>query len=182
MRQIHKARSACPGGAVRKSLCIIHNVYVDDSGDYWCETGNGKKSNNISITVTGGSVILESPYLPVMEGHPVTLGCKHKSSTNISALFYKNDIRIKEVQTGNLTIHSVSKSDQGFYKCSIDGAGESAQSLLEVRDDPPQIPLCSDQVPVLLYLLLRTVGTIVWVGLLLLMLRKHDRKTQVLQK
>ena len=37
---------------------------------------------------------------------------------------------------------------------------------------PENIPFCSDQLPVLLYLLIRTVATIVLVALLLLVLRK----------
>ena len=36
----------------------------------------------------------------------------------------------------------------------------------------PDCPFCSDQLPVLLYLLIRTVATIVLVALLLLVLRK----------
>ncbi|KAI3375486.1 hypothetical protein L3Q82_003821 [Scortum barcoo] len=33
-----------------------------------------------------------------------------------------------------MTIHSVSKSDEGLYKCRISDVGESAESRLEVRD------------------------------------------------
>ncbi|XP_056225649.1 Fc receptor-like protein 5 [Seriola aureovittata] len=118
------------------SLCIIRNVYKEDSGEYWCETGDGKKSNTVNITVTAGSVILESPVLPVMEGDAVTLRCRHKSdSTNLSSSFYKNGCLIKRVSDDNMTISSFSRSDEGLYKCSVSGAGESAESWLTVRGE-----------------------------------------------
>lgn len=42
-------------GFVNGPLCVIRDVYVEDSGEYWCETGDGKKSNAVNITVTGRS-------------------------------------------------------------------------------------------------------------------------------
>ncbi|XP_026225084.1 uncharacterized protein LOC113168282 [Anabas testudineus] len=117
------------------SSCTVTNIYTDDSGKYWFETGGGNKSNSVNITVTTGSVILEIPALPVMEGEAVTLTCRNKmTSSQTSADFYYYEVFISNSSTGNMIINSVSKSDEGLYKCSISGAGESAESRLTVRD------------------------------------------------
>ncbi|KAK1889923.1 Sialoadhesin [Dissostichus eleginoides] len=108
---------------------------VEDSGDYWCEAG-GKKSNYVNVIITAGSVILESPVLPVMEGESVTLSCRHKTKTSsiLSADFYKDGRLIRSSSTStDLNICSVSKSDEGLYKCSIPDGGESPESRLAVR-------------------------------------------------
>ncbi|XP_067435907.1 low affinity immunoglobulin gamma Fc region receptor III-A-like isoform X2 [Thunnus thynnus] len=117
--------------------CNIEYVLPSDSGEYWCE-GGGQRSNTVNITVTGGSVILESPVLPVMEGEAVTLYCRNKTISNLKADFYKDGDFIKTDSTGNMTIHNVSKRDEGLYKCSISGVGESPESGLAVRVEIPK--------------------------------------------
>uniref|UniRef100_A0AAX7TTU0 Ig-like domain-containing protein n=1 Tax=Astatotilapia calliptera TaxID=8154 RepID=A0AAX7TTU0_ASTCA len=115
--------------------CFIKNVYTDDSGEFICETGGGEKSNIINITVTAGPVILESPAVPVMEGEAVTLSCRNKTtSSNFTAEFYKDGILIRKSSTGYMTIGRVLNFHEGFYKCSISGAGESPVSWLNVTD------------------------------------------------
>ncbi|XP_033182655.1 uncharacterized protein LOC117153116 [Anabas testudineus] len=131
------------------SSCTIKNVYSADSGEYWFEDGGGNKSNSVNITVTAGSVILEIPALPVMEGEAVTLTCRNKTtSSQTSADFYKDGVLINTSSTGNMIMNSVSKSDKELYKCSIFGAGESAESWLTVRSETQQhlkIELIDDQ-------------------------------------
>uniref|UniRef100_A0A4W6BXN7 Ig-like domain-containing protein n=1 Tax=Lates calcarifer TaxID=8187 RepID=A0A4W6BXN7_LATCA len=91
----------------------------------------------LSVCLSGGSVILESPVLPVMEGDNVTLSCTYvtNSFSNITSYFYKDELFIGSSSTGNLTIHSVSKSDEGFYKCKISGGEQSPDSWLTVRGE-----------------------------------------------
>ncbi|XP_022625063.1 Fc receptor-like B [Seriola dumerili] len=114
------------------SSCNISFTLPGDSGVYWCESREGATSNSISITVTGGAVILQSPVLPVMEGHDVTLHCKTKTPpSNLPAAFYKDGSLIKET-TGHMTIHHVDKSDEGLYSCDIRGHGESPPSWITV--------------------------------------------------
>lgn len=86
---------------------------------------------------SGGHVVLESPVHPVQEGEPVTLRCTNEmtSSSNLTTKFYKDDILVGSSSTGNMTIHSVSTSDEGVYKCKISGAGESPDSWLAVRGE-----------------------------------------------
>ncbi|CAI5660963.1 unnamed protein product [Oreochromis niloticus] len=115
------------------SSCSIKHLYTDESGEFICETGGGEKSNIINITVTAGSVILESPAVPVMEGEAVTLSCRNKTtSSSFTAEFYKDGLPIRNSSTGYMTIGRVSKSDEGLYKCSISGAEESPVSWLTV--------------------------------------------------
>ncbi|XP_033182669.1 high affinity immunoglobulin gamma Fc receptor I-like [Anabas testudineus] len=147
------------------SSCTIRHVFPADSGEYWFHDGGGRRSNSVIITVTAGSVILEIPALPVMEGEAVTLSCRNKTtSSQTSADFYKDGVLINNSSTGKMIIHSVSVSDEGLYKCSISGAGESAESRLTVRDSQKErVPSSSTSNPwiivtVLLLLLLICVG------------------------
>ncbi|XP_026012937.1 low affinity immunoglobulin gamma Fc region receptor II-b-like [Astatotilapia calliptera] len=138
MRKATDVDTACgtSWGVFSGSICIFRNVYIEDSGQYWCESGDGKKSNPVNITISPGPVILESPLIPALEGNTVSLRCKNstdftKTSTSIS--FYKNGIFIKSISTSTLIIRNINKSHEGLYKCSISGAGESPESWLAVR-------------------------------------------------
>ncbi len=110
-----------------KHLGVTEKMIYDDS--------HVIHRNNSIVCCSAGSVILEMPVLPVMEGEAVTLHCRNKTASNLSASFYKNGLLIKNVSIGNLIIHSVSKSDEGLYKCSISGAGGSPVSWLNVRGE-----------------------------------------------
>ncbi|GAA6214850.1 Fc receptor-like protein 5, partial [Lates japonicus] len=130
------------------SSCIISHTITWDSGVYWCESREGATSNIISITVTGGSVILQSPVLPVMEGHDVTLHCKTKTTpSNLPAAFYKDGSLIRTEPTGHMTIHHVTKSDEGLYKCNISSDGESPPSWITVTGESLTTAPPSDSAP-----------------------------------
>lgn len=89
------------------------------------------------ICPSGSSVILESPVLPVMVGDDVTLSCiaKTTSSSTLTAGFYKDGVLVRTSATANMSIHGVSKADEGLYKCTISEAGESPDSWLTVRGE-----------------------------------------------
>ncbi|XP_070849823.1 low affinity immunoglobulin gamma Fc region receptor II-like [Chaetodon trifascialis] len=142
LKFVHKAKGGIPSCKPGSKLtstglsCTQNSLYPEDSGEYWCEDGGGKRSNSINITVTAGSVILESPVLPVMEGDVVTLRCRNKMSPSIlTADFYKDGLLISSSSTEWMIIPSVSRSDEGLYKCRISDGGESALSLLTVRGE-----------------------------------------------
>ncbi|XP_067380848.1 Fc receptor-like protein 5 isoform X3 [Channa argus] len=119
------------------SSCTISLTVPWDSGVYWCESREGSTSNSITITVTGGAVILQSPVLPVMEGHDVSLSCQTKRPpSNLPADFYKDGSLIRTEPTGHMTIHHVTKSDEGLYKCHISSHGESPPSWIYVTEKP----------------------------------------------
>ncbi|XP_047454052.1 low affinity immunoglobulin gamma Fc region receptor II-like isoform X2 [Mugil cephalus] len=125
------------GSASSGPTCIIDISYPSDSGVYWCESDSGEQSNTVNITVTERVVIMESPCLPVSEGDAVTLRCKHiKDFSDHKFNFYKDDQVIKSNSTGEMTITSASKSDEGLYKCSISGGEESQGSWLAVEASP----------------------------------------------
>uniref|UniRef100_A0A3P9DAX5 Ig-like domain-containing protein n=1 Tax=Maylandia zebra TaxID=106582 RepID=A0A3P9DAX5_9CICH len=114
-------------GKLVNSSCNISYIIPSDSGVYWCESREGPIS---------GSVILQSPVLPVMEGDDVTLLCKTKTTpSNLPAAFYKDGSLIRKQPTGHMTIQHVSRSDEGLYKCDISGHGESPSSWITVTGD-----------------------------------------------
>ncbi|XP_031647420.1 Fc receptor-like protein 5 isoform X2 [Oncorhynchus kisutch] len=157
-------RSDCGGnwGKQQGSSCNV-SLTPSHSGKYWCESGSGEHSNAVNITVhagavilerpvyilyTAGAVILESPALPVTEGDSVTLRCRHQGTpSDLTAVFYKDGSLIRAESSGEMTIPAVSKSDEGFYKCSS-SKGESPESWMTVTDAGPS-PIPSPSVPVL---------------------------------
>uniref|UniRef100_A0AAZ1XF12 Ig-like domain-containing protein n=1 Tax=Oreochromis aureus TaxID=47969 RepID=A0AAZ1XF12_OREAU len=131
----------CRGQMAKPTRCHISNIFTWDSGVYWCESREGPISNMVNLTVTGGSVILQSPVLPVMEGDDVTLLCKTKTTpSNLPAAFYKDGSLIRKQPTGHMTIQHVSRSDEGLYKCDISGHGESPSSWITVTDKHTTTP------------------------------------------
>ncbi|XP_022616631.1 low affinity immunoglobulin gamma Fc region receptor II-like [Seriola dumerili] len=166
------------------SSCNISFTLPWHSGVYWCESREGATSNSISITVTGGAVILQSPVLPVMEGHDVTLHCKTKTPpSNLPAAFYKDGSLIKET-TGHMTIHHVDKSDEGLYSCNIRGHGESPPSWITVTERPttPGPPSTSppssstSPAPLPVWLSAASVSVVVLLVLLVLLVRRRVQR------
>ncbi|XP_067379001.1 Fc receptor-like protein 5 isoform X2 [Channa argus] len=130
------------------SLCNISYIIPWDSGVYWCESRGGEPSRSLKIIVTDKPVILLSPVLPVMEGHDVSLHCQTKShSSNHSADFYKDGSLIRTEPTGHMTIHRVTKSDEGLYKCNISSHGESPSSWIYITSAPTTTPSPRNSAP-----------------------------------
>ncbi|CAI5661069.1 unnamed protein product [Oreochromis niloticus] len=115
------------------SSCVFDKVYQLDSGVYWCEAEGGERSNTVNITVTGGSVILDSPAFAVPEGSSVTLLCKIKTASINFAFFYKDDIILEKRAVEKISINNFSKLNEGLYKCSIPDVGESPGSWLVMK-------------------------------------------------
>ncbi|XP_036418921.1 Fc receptor-like protein 5 [Colossoma macropomum] len=122
-------------GSVTGSTCSINSLYTSHTGVYWCESESGESSNPVNITVHNGDVILDSPVHPVTEGDPLTLHCLYRFTKppNLTAEFYKNGSLLQTQTTGEMTIHTVSKSDEGLYHCKHPEKGESPQSWTSVR-------------------------------------------------
>ncbi|XP_076836589.1 low affinity immunoglobulin gamma Fc region receptor III-A-like [Brachyhypopomus gauderio] len=113
-------------GSVTGSTCNIRFLYTSHTGVYWCQSESGGSSNPVNITVHNGSVILESPVHPVTEGDPLTLHCLlHPTVTSdLRADLYKDGLLIQNQNAGEMTIHTVSKSDEGLYNCKHPERGE----------------------------------------------------------
>ncbi|KAM4713916.1 uncharacterized protein FYW61_019045 [Anableps anableps] len=132
-------RTQCGDGWWRKegSTCKTSSISEHESGVYWCESREGASSSSVQLTVTGGSVILQSPVLPVMEGDDVTLSCRTKTPpSSLPAAFYKDGSLIRTEPAGHMTLHQVTSSDEGLYQCSISGHGESPSSRISVSEKP----------------------------------------------
>ncbi|XP_035771627.1 low affinity immunoglobulin gamma Fc region receptor II-like [Neolamprologus brichardi] len=128
-----KTQCGAEWGKSAGSSCSFSYILTQDSGVYWCESREGPISTMVNLTVTGGSVILQSPVLPVMEGDDVTLLCKTETTpSNLPAAFYKDGSLISNGSSVNMTIQHVSRSDEGLYKCDISGHGESPSSWITV--------------------------------------------------
>ncbi|XP_078101172.1 sialoadhesin-like isoform X2 [Sander vitreus] len=122
-------------GDASPSGCDIHTAKKTDSGVYWCESPARQRSNSLSISFYGtDKMILQSPGRPVMEGDNVTLHCRTNQDWDSLADFYKDGSFIRTEPAGHMTIHNVSRSDEGLYKCLISSVGESPPSWLFVRD------------------------------------------------
>ncbi|XP_039457680.1 uncharacterized protein LOC120434170 isoform X2 [Oreochromis aureus] len=134
VRSTQQVLSKCFNSPVTKT-CGIKYAFATDSGKYWCESG-AERSNTVSITVSAGAVILESPVHPVMEGDAVILHCRNKTEkqdSNFTADFYKDSLPMGTSYDGKLEIQNASKSHEGFYKCKIHGVGKSPESWLAIR-------------------------------------------------
>ncbi|XP_047242857.1 Fc receptor-like protein 5 [Girardinichthys multiradiatus] len=98
-------RTQCGDGWWRNegSTCKTSSIREHNTGVYWCESREGAASSSINLTVSGGSVILQSPVLPVMEGDDVTLSCQTKTSSNLPAAFIKDGSLIRTEPAGFCT-------------------------------------------------------------------------------
>lgn len=82
-------------------------------------------TGNENIFLSVGSVILQSPVFPGLEGNCASLSCKNKNtSSHLLSDFYKDRLLIDNRITGDMVSHSVSISDEGWHKCSISDVGE----------------------------------------------------------
>ncbi|CAI5660757.1 unnamed protein product [Oreochromis niloticus] len=150
-----------------------------DTGVYWCESREGGISNMVNLTVTGGSVILQSPVLPVMEGDDVTLLCKtDTTSSNLTAAFYKDGSLIRKQPTGHMTIQHVSRSDEGLYKCDISGHGESPSSWITVTEKHITTPSDSSLLHFVIRLLFHLVMFCPYVISTLLMVSLYRKRAK----
>ncbi|XP_030635199.1 basement membrane-specific heparan sulfate proteoglycan core protein-like [Chanos chanos] len=122
-------------GSVTGSTCSISSLQSSDSGVYWCQSDSGGNSNPLNITVTSSDVILESPVHPVTEGHTLTLRCTYRyKPADFTADFFKDGLVLQNQTTGEMTIPTVSKSDEGLYWCKHQGRRESPKSWITVRN------------------------------------------------
>ncbi|KAK5893129.1 hypothetical protein CgunFtcFv8_006028 [Champsocephalus gunnari] len=128
--------SCTVGTTASGACCTVGTTYPSDTGLYWCESGDGRRSNNsINITITDRPVLLKCPVLPLSEGSEVTLHCQAESiSSDHTFDFQRDGLFIASSRTGEMTIRRVSKSDEGLYSCSIPEVGESVGSWLTVEE------------------------------------------------
>uniref|UniRef100_A0A8C6WIH5 Ig-like domain-containing protein n=1 Tax=Neogobius melanostomus TaxID=47308 RepID=A0A8C6WIH5_9GOBI len=121
LRNVSGQTTHCNTNSSLFGPCHIPVAYSKESGEYWCESRDPeRRSESVRITVTEGDVVLESPVRPVMVGDDVTLRCIERGNKKASTrfYFYKDGAELNTSPTGEMTIHNISQSDQGLYKCS----------------------------------------------------------------
>ncbi|XP_053089071.1 carcinoembryonic antigen-related cell adhesion molecule 5-like [Pangasianodon hypophthalmus] len=146
--------------SVSGSTCNIISLSTSHTGVYWCQSESGGHSNSVNITVHNGDVILDSPVHPVTEGNPLTLRCLYRNPkiSGSGVDFYKNYSILQSQTKGEMTIHTVSKSDEGFYHCKHPKRGESPKSWVSVRETSMSVlRLISSLVTVSVYLLVTII-------------------------
>ncbi|CAI5697353.1 unnamed protein product [Oreochromis niloticus] len=155
----------------------INSASQSDEGLYKCRISGSGESLESWLAVRGGDVFLEFPGLPVMEGDNVTIHCRRKGTfSKFTANFFKDGDFIETGYKGEMTIQRVMKSHEGFYKCSIAGSrGESEETWLSVRvreelqHEGHAEPHPSSDHSCHIYLMLRTIFTILLMALLVLL-------------
>ncbi|KAG7330486.1 hypothetical protein KOW79_006708 [Hemibagrus wyckioides] len=160
--------------SVSGSTCNISSLSTSHTGVYWCQSESGGRSNSVNITVYNGDVILDSPVHPVTVGDPLTLHCLYRSKMipGSGVDFYKDDSILQNQTTGEMTISSVSKSDEGFYHCKHPEGEESPKSWVSVRVS------VSGYTGVIIGLSLASVFVILMILLILLMYFKKKKGVQ----
>ncbi|XP_038160361.1 uncharacterized protein LOC119796070 [Cyprinodon tularosa] len=165
--------------------CTIDLSFESHSGEYWCENDEGERSRALNISFTAGSVILDFGAQPVNEGSNVILRCVHKNNEQTQITdFFKDGMQLITKYENVLSLENISKSDEGLYKCSISGAGDSAESWLTVvrPEKGPNIGAQPVQylAPVISFLLCTLVSLILLVvGLIFFKKRKALRDETV---
>ncbi|XP_049923184.1 obscurin-like [Epinephelus moara] len=99
----------------------------------------------------GGDAVLESPAFTVFEGDSVTMRCKHHNRRNkMKAAFFKDISRVENHQSrgAEMTIHSVSKSDEGKYACEFGDGAKSEAKELRVEAQRRVVTLRADETTV----------------------------------
>ncbi|KAL7375029.1 hypothetical protein ABVT39_010918 [Epinephelus coioides] len=127
----------------------ISAVSKSDEGFYKCEYSQKVSAQSwMSVKVLstllygqdeGGDAVLESPAFTVFEGDSVTMRCKHRNPSNdMEAAFFKDGSPLvidtnHQSRGAEMTIHSVSKSDEGKYTCKFGDRTKSEARQLRVE-------------------------------------------------
>ncbi|XP_029992643.1 uncharacterized protein LOC115421075 isoform X1 [Sphaeramia orbicularis] len=130
-------------GRIDGSFCVVNRLTPEASGVYWCETSSGQQSDQVSITVTDISVILDIPAVPVEIGSDVTLHCRVRGGSTPKAEFIKNSQTLTPVPVEEWTISVDHLSDADQYSCYVPLVGESLKSSLRVKGSTTTDPTTS---------------------------------------
>ncbi|KAJ8401746.1 hypothetical protein AAFF_G00377170 [Aldrovandia affinis] len=137
---------AIPSWRGSEQSYTINDIKPSDSGEYYCEAGNGigtgrspykhvdvqyaPKSTSVSVNPSGG----------IVEGGAVTLSCSSNANPPAqSYTWYKNDRAIPSRSKQSYTINDIKPSDSGEYYCEAGngiGTGRSPYEHLDVQYAP----------------------------------------------
>ncbi|XP_058871744.1 Fc receptor-like protein 5 [Acipenser ruthenus] len=132
--------------------CTISTAQYYHSGEYWCESASGQeRSNAVTLTMSNGQVILQTPPQPVFEGDSLTLRCCIRRGYKATrVVFYKDNEELQFQADTELSVDHVSESDEGSYKCTawwwykerykwVESWSHSAEVRVSVRERPQAV-------------------------------------------
>ncbi|XP_062849697.1 basement membrane-specific heparan sulfate proteoglycan core protein-like [Trichomycterus rosablanca] len=171
-------------GTDGESTCNISSLRTSHAGVYWCESESGGSSNPVNITVHDGDVILESPVHSVTEGESLTLHCLYRKTkpSNLRADFYKDGSVVQNQTSGEMMIHHVSKSDEGFYHCKYPEGGESPKSWVIIRGDKDSLLSVSKSVATIIGVAVGLSSALLLLVLMILLWRYKKNKVSCEKK
>ncbi|KAK3545986.1 hypothetical protein QTP70_018820, partial [Hemibagrus guttatus] len=97
-----------------------------DRGRAETESGTGTEFGNVLS-------VIPSVYSKIDRQKQKSINSPSKKIPDSGVDFYKDDSILQNQTTGEMTISSVSKSDEGFYHCKHPERGESPKSWVSVR-------------------------------------------------
>ncbi|KAK7910012.1 hypothetical protein WMY93_014696 [Mugilogobius chulae] len=124
-------------GIVDGHTCTIEELFTLDSGVYWCGTERNQTGDSINITVTSDPVLLSVPIYPILLGTSVTLAClsNHPNNNKFEASFFRDADFLGIKPSATLTLPSVTRKDEGLYRCEIASRGRSKQVPLRISSE-----------------------------------------------
>lgn len=131
----------------RESSLFFHSISRTDHGEYQCNAGNtmgNETSNAVRVMIFSARTEMR-PSPDVQEGTTVTLTCDVPSirPSEVHYSWYKNNILIKDVSIRSLVFHEATKSDSGYYHCTVKndkGSDSSPPVALNILY-PPRTPV-----------------------------------------
>ncbi|XP_073466727.1 high affinity immunoglobulin gamma Fc receptor I-like isoform X2 [Aquarana catesbeiana] len=96
----------------------IHNAQISDSGDYQCQVPDGDRSECITLNVTDGPVVLQTPVY-VYEGDTVSLRCYSRSRQRTrQTTFYKNQQILQTSMNDSMSLDNNLTDRTAIYRCT----------------------------------------------------------------
>uniref|UniRef100_A0A8C6UYL4 Immunoglobulin domain-containing protein n=1 Tax=Neogobius melanostomus TaxID=47308 RepID=A0A8C6UYL4_9GOBI len=132
------------GDVHHKSSCSLDRLFLQDSGQYWCETNRGLVGYRgvgwLLGVFSDRGILLQIPVRPVSVGDSVFLLCQRDSGPALPARFYRDGLLLPEQPAGHtMSLQQVAMSDSGLYQCES-GGQRSESSRLRVHSGQSHRP------------------------------------------
>ncbi|XP_036611374.1 low affinity immunoglobulin gamma Fc region receptor III-like [Trichosurus vulpecula] len=131
---------------IHQDSYIIPAVFVEDSGEYQCQTEHTALSNSVQLQVSRDWLLLQAERLEFMEGDTMILRCHSWRSQPLHKVtYYHDNTALKfDSQTFNYIASPVNHTHSGSYYCKGNLGHTpriSATVIITVKD--PTVPTAS---------------------------------------